>query len=187
MKIDETAHKSFSTQPKKRKHYNQHTKHKQLRIDSLVCTGYTRPHTHGLGIWKNPRVPFTVRVDKELKKQFSLASKAFSGSTCSAIEYIMAAYVGAYKSAQINGVYPTLTVDIGTIKIERNLRERRKLTIETETEESVTFQKCGYRGCNNEAVGKGLFVQSNTEFLLCADHLNGAKHNRKNWANIEVA
>jgi hypothetical protein len=111
-------------------HKNQHNKTKQLRIDTTVSSGYTHPHRHGLGIWNNPRVPFTVRVDKQLKLEFNKASKAFSGSTCSAIEYIMAAYVGVAKTQQINGVYPTLTMNpitIGEIKIERNVRPRRNL------------------------------------------------------------
>jgi hypothetical protein len=125
----------FTTHKKARK-----TTIKQLRIDSLVSVGYTRPHTHGLGIWKNPRVPMTIRVDKKLKIAFSEASKAFSGSTCSAIEYIMAAYVGAFKNQVMNGVYPKLTVDIGEIKIERNLRERRKL-VKTTTEEIETVNE----------------------------------------------
>ena len=94
----------------KKPHKNQHNITKQLRIDTTVSAGYTRLHTHGLGIWKNPRVPMTVRVDKKLKLAFTEASKTFSGSTCSAIEYIMAAYVGVYKNGQVNGVYPPLTM-----------------------------------------------------------------------------
>jgi hypothetical protein len=160
------------TQQVKKPHRNQHNNHKQLRIDTTVSAGYTRPHTHGLGIWNNPRVPFTVRVDKKLKNAFTEASKHFSGSTCSAIEYIMAAYIGAYKQAQINGVYPTLTnqpkIEIGEIKIERNLRPRRKLDPEPVDDSAV----CCFRGCDNPATTEAYYVPLKEKRKLCDNHVS---------------
>jgi hypothetical protein len=119
-----------------------------------------------------------VRVDKKLKNDFNQASKAFSGSTCSAIEYIMAAYVGVAKTHQINGVYPTLTVnpiEIGEIKIERNLRERRKdvvartpgeLAVETET-------RCMIGSCDKLAVEVATYHPKGAEakeYQVCTFH-----------------
>ena len=163
--------------PLKKPHKNQHNKHKQLRIDTtIVSSGYTRPHTHGLGIWNNPRVPMTVRVDKKLKLAFNEASKAFSGSTCSAIEYIMAAYVGAYQQ-QIEGAYPTLTtnpITIDKIVIERNLKERRSAVVDAEPKDVCMVGKCG-RNAVDSAVNDGKM------FRLCGFHAE-AYAGGKGWS-----
>jgi hypothetical protein len=150
-------------------------KTKQLRIDTTVSSGYTPPHKHGLGIWKNPRVPMTIRVDKGLKLAFKDASMAFSGSTCSAVEYIMAAYVGAYKTQQINGVHPQLTMNpitIGEIKIERNLRERRKVTPTEDATAEVTEDNnaltCEIGECEGKAVEVGVYVKTGKAYHVCA-------------------
>jgi len=149
----------------------------QLRIDSM--TGVNPKHTHGFGLWGNERVVMSIRVDKKLKKAFSEASKALFGSTCNPIECYMATIVGLHQNNKMNGVYPRITVDIGTIQIQRNLRERRKLSktvvkTETETETIETIIKCGFKDCNNEAVGKGVF-KSGKERLLCEKHLKIAR------------
>jgi hypothetical protein len=79
-----------------------------------------------------------IRVDKLLKKRFTEVAKLKFGSTCNPIESFMAGVVGAYNRDLELGVNPSATVNIGEIYIERNLRERRKLTHmrtqETETE-----------------------------------------------------
>lgn len=158
---------------------------KQLRLDSM--TGVDPKRTHGWGLWGNERVVFSVRVDKKLKKAFTEASKAIFGSTCNPIECYMASIVGLHLNTKTGGVYPSLTVDVGVLKIERNLRERRKMTktvIETETETTERVV-CGYRGCDKPAVAKGFF-QENREFLLCMDHLAEAKQDRRNWSGLGV-
>ena len=111
----------------------------------------------------------TIRVDKKLKLAFNKASKAFSGSTCSAIEYIMAAYVGAYQQQQIDGVYPTLTmnpISIGEIKIERNLRERRKVVVDPKRVDNCMIGTCG-----RPAVDAGTF--NGKTYKLCSFHVEG--------------
>ncbi len=181
----ETIPNSVRECVRKQPHKNQYNKNKQLRIDTTVSTGYTRPRTHGLGIWKNPRVPMTIRVDKKLKLAFTEASKAFSGSTCSAIEYIMAAYVGCYRNQQLSGVHPELTMNIGEIKIERNLRERRKVTHtythEEEREVTEIVMVCGFKGCPNEPAGKAEFLPRKEVLPLCLEHLDMAFQNKQNW------
>jgi hypothetical protein len=155
----------------------------QLRIDSM--TGVNPKRTHGIGIWGNERVVMSIRVDKKLKKAFTEASKALFGSTCNPIESWMAGVVGIYSNQKMSGVNPSITVDIGEIKIERNLRERRKLTktvtIEQETETAGTPLKCGFVCCKKEPVGKGLFLPKNETMLLCADHIVHARSNRHLW------
>lgn len=94
-------------------------------------TGVYPPRKHGFGIWGNPRVPMTVRVDKEIKKQFKSFSKRVFGSTCLPLESLIAGLLQAVTTAENKGVYPSSTVplrfDVGKIVIERNLRPRRKL------------------------------------------------------------
>jgi hypothetical protein len=149
-------------------------KYHQLRLDSM--TAVNPKHTHGTGIWGNPRVVMGVRVDEGLKKQFNLAAKALFGSTCNPIETFMAAVVGIYQNQELLRVNPSPTINIGEIKIERNLRERRKLTktvtLEEETETSVTVTKCGFRGCENEAVCNGLYIPQNRVVPLCPRHVD---------------
>ena len=173
----------------KKPHRNQHNKQKQLRIDTTVSSGYTPLHTHGLGIWNNPRVPMTVRVDKKLKSAFTEASKAFSGSTCSAIEYIMAAYVGVAKTQQINGVYPTLTmnpIEIGEIRIERNLRERIKVPYEVAKAGKVEgegFNLCEIGECDKPFVDVMIYQpkgKAPIERQVCAFH-SAAYAGSKDW------
>lgn len=136
-------------------------------------TGASPARTHGLGIWNNPRVPIGIRVDKELKKQFSSAAQALFGSTCLPIECFMASVIGAFQTYQKLGVSPSATVNIGEIKIERNLRERRKLTrtvtIEEEEEEStVKLNRCEY--CGKESVGRFRYRPTGKIYGLCRHH-----------------
>ena len=121
----------------------------------------------------------TVRVDKKLKLAFAEASKQFSGSTCSAIEYIMAAYVGVAKTQQINGVYPTLTMNpitIGEIKIERNLRERAKVPYEVAKAgrvEGEGFNLCEVGECDKPFVDVMIYQPKGKQPIekqICAYH-----------------
>jgi hypothetical protein len=161
-------------------------KQKQLRIDSM--TGVNPKHTHGLGIWGNERKVWSCRCDEKLGKAFNRVAMAKFGSICNPVESFMATIIGAYKTEQIRGVNPSLTIDIGEIKIERNLRERRKMTktvtVETETESEVT-PVCGYVKCNKHAVARGLF-QGKREYLLCEDHFAEAKVDGSNWSGLVV-
>jgi hypothetical protein len=155
-------------------------KPKQLRIDNSKLGVYPK-HTHGFSIWGNERVPMTIRVDKELKKQFKTAAKSLFGSTCNPLECVMAAFVGTYKNQLLKGVYPTFTVDIGEIKIERNLRERRKIVGETETETKQDAVRCGFKGCRDKAASKGCYIPKNRVVPLCAKHLDLTVGKSDDW------
>jgi len=152
---------------------------KQLRLDSM--TGVNPKHTHGLGIWGNERVVMGVRVDKGLRKEFKQVAKAKFGSTCNPIESFMAGVVGAYRHDLELGVNPCNTVSIGEIKIERNLRERRKLEVDVEPVNEAL--RCGFTGCEEEA--KGLGVYKGVQYRLCFRHLAEAKANRKAWTVLQ--
>jgi hypothetical protein len=156
-------------------------------------TGDNPKRTHGFGIWNNPRVPIGIRVDSGLKNAFDLASRALFGSTCLPIECFMASVIGAYQTYQKLGVSPSTTVNIGEIKIERNLRERRKLVIEeeVETSETVTVKFCSVARCLSGGKGAGvavarlLWLPRNEEFAVCDMHLKEATNPlnplSKNW------
>jgi hypothetical protein len=148
----------------------------QLHIDDS-STRVNPTHTHGLGCWGNPRVVFGVRVDNKLKIEFDLAAQALFGSTCNAVESYMCGVVGAYKTQLINGVNPCSTVSIGEIKIERNLRERRKVSPESTAHVHFTNVKaedvltCEIGECEAKAVETGVYHvkgKAPVEYRVCA-------------------
>ena len=153
-------------------------KNKQLRLDSMSRVNPRR--THGFGVWGNPRVVMSIRVDKGLKKAFKEVAKAKFGSTCNPIESFMAGVVGAYYSDIEAGVNPCSTINIGEIKIERNLRERRKMDSEPYADSVVLH--CDFAGCEEKAVGLGLY--KGAQFRLCRVHLEAARLNRKVWKGV---
>ena len=134
----------------------------------------------------NPRVTMSIRVDKGLKKQFTLASRAFFGSTCNPVEVFMASVVGIYKNQDLLRVNRSITMDIGEIRIERNLRERRKVTKVSEAEtgsKRCTIARCvtGGNKCPGIAVASARYLPTNTEYLLCAAHFTACKTQLKIW------
>ena len=113
----------------------------QTKPNTACTTGVNPVRTHGFGVWGNARVVMSVRVDGELKKRFKQAAKAKFGSTCNPIECFMAGVVGSYERDLQLGVNPSNTVSIGTIIIQRNLRERRKLVVERDVEVALTKEQ----------------------------------------------
>lgn len=105
-------------------------------------TGVNPKHSHGLGIWGNPRVVMGVRVDSELKKRFNLVARRVFGSVCNPIESFMATVVSCAES----GVNFGNTIEVGTIVIERNLRERRSLIVEKAKPTATPDVKCDFCG-----------------------------------------
>ena len=154
-------------------------------------TGVNPIHTHGLGIWGNERIVAGFRVDKKLYKEFKPAAVDLFGSTCNPLGAFMAGVVGVYKKQRINGVNPQPTISIGEIKIERNLRERRKppkmVTVEEETEtpteKLIDVTKCIY--CKATASDKAKFLPTETVYGLCSQHLvDVAFANRDKWKHL---
>jgi len=162
----------------------------QLRIDQTRITGVNPKHTHGLGLWHNPREVYSVRVDKGLAKAFTPVAMAYFGSTCKAIETYMSTIVGLHNNNQLSGVYPSNTCfDVGAINIVREMQTHRKLTrIHTETdvveeekiEREVTVT-CGFKDCSGVVVARGLYVPKNVELPLCEKHLKLASESSFDW------
>ena len=105
----------------------------------------------------------TVRVDDGLKKWFVSYSRAKFGSTCKAVESLMAALYQTEVVRQKDEVYRSNTdgerIVIGKIEIERNLtRERRNLR----------YESCSVGACRDEAKFRVQF--RGREFLVCANH-----------------
>jgi len=128
------------------------TKKKQTKQTSFDSNGSVyRPVRHGVGVWGNPRVPMTVRVDAKLKlKAKSYLIRKF-GSTCRGMEAIFAALLKSDEVQQDLTVYrqPTTSINFEKVVIERNLRSRRKLVVEEEEVErrQITYS---YAGENRE-------------------------------------
>lgn len=176
-----------ATQTPKPKPKNQHPLFQQLRIDDGELT-VNRREKHGLGLWGNKRIVAGFRVDEKLYSEFKKASQAQFGSTCNPIEAFMAGVVGAYKTQQMNAVNRSPTISIGEIKIERNLRERRKLvkthtetdTVEIETETTETLTKCVY--CGAPASDSAEYLPTGQVHPLCSQHVvNVVYQNRDKW------
>jgi len=146
-------------------------------------TGVNPVRTHGLGVWGNERVVMSVRVDKKLKTAATRVLKAVYGSTCAGIETYLAGLVATYEQEGISGVYPSHT-GIGTIIIQRNLRERRKL--ETETYDGVAERTvsvtCGFNDCTEKAIAEGFY--KGEKYLLCSLHLSEIRENRF-WHDVK--
>ena len=129
------------------------------------------------------REPISIRIDTGLYSAFKPLSKRVYGSTCHAIEIYM---IGFVETIERGGVHFSNTVQpirIDNIVIERRLRERRKLEVETEVTERM-FMRCGFRDCKNEAVAKGFCKKDNQEYLLCQKHLEGASSSPQMWTII---
>jgi len=153
-----------------------HSTSKQTQFNPCI-TGVNPVRTHGLGVWGNERVVMSVRVDKKLKTAATRVLKAVYGSTCAGIESYLAGLVATYEQEGISGVYPRNT-SIGSIVIERNLRERRKL--ETETYDGVAERTvsvtCGFNDCTEKAIAEGFY--KGEKYLLCSLHLSEVRENR---------
>jgi hypothetical protein len=100
----------------------------------------------------------SIRVDEGLKKRFSEVAKVKFGSTCLPVESFMAGVVGAYYQDIKLGVNPGNIVNIGEIRIERNLRARRHLD----------YVRCECRGCRGEA--EFLVSWRGKPFRMCEKH-----------------
>ncbi|MDH5449062.1 MAG: hypothetical protein OEX01_08710 [Candidatus Bathyarchaeota archaeon] len=94
--------------------------------------------THGFGVYKGRRVVWSVRVDEKLLNQAKPVLRGWFGSDCRGVETLLAGLVAASNGQQLGGVYPSNTVEIGKLVIERNLRPRHKLVVEEEKAVEVT-------------------------------------------------
>ena len=137
---------------------------------TLCMTGVYPKRTHGLGVYKGSRKVWSVRVDSKLLKQAKPLLKAKFGSECRGVELWLAGLVATQKGSELNGVYPSNTIEIGKLVIERNLRSRRKLVVEEEREvsESVATVYCGF--CGLPAIGVFENVKTGKRKTACRFH-----------------
>lgn len=136
MNLKSQDNKSFST----KKHRN-----KQTQFNSSI-TGVNPIRTHGFGVYRGKRKVWSVRVDEKLLKQAKPVLKAKFGSECRGVEAWLAALVATTQAEQLAGVYPSNTVEIGKLVVERNLRPRRKLEWEAYDVGFADVDVCGYCG-----------------------------------------
>ena len=152
---DSTLSQVGEKTPKQRKQHTRKIKFKQTNLCSI--TGVNPPRTHGLGIWNSERVVVGIRCDKKLYQAFKPLAEQFFGSVCRPIETFMATIISTVNNNKLNngvGVNPSLTIDIGKLVIERNIRSRRRMVVEEEKEvvEKVEVnQERVVCGCGNLA------------------------------------
>jgi len=122
--------------------------------------------------WKSDkRVVASVRVNSDLYKEFKTVSKQLYGSTCRAGEFFMASVVLATRN-KVNFSHTQQPIVFGHVTIERNIKTRRKLIVEEETEiETVMDSKtCFY--CDCVPVWKCVTVfKINPVKSICQKHL----------------
>ena len=158
---------------RKHTHPDNNSKHH----DSI--TEVNRKCNHGLGVWGNPRVVMGVRVDSELKKRFKQVAKRVFGSVCNPIESFMATVVSCAESKVNFGN----TVEVGTIVIERNLKERRKLIVEKTKPPATPQVKCDFCG---KAPATQVFLHPNSGILkrACSYHA-GILKTYSSWKKVD--
>jgi len=107
---------------------------KEKHQDSI--TAVNQEEGHGVGIWGNPRVPMTIRIDKGIKEASKPVLQAIFGSVCLPTETFYASIISAVEAGNLylkdvvnhgNTVGKEVKIDIRKIVIERNLRPRRRL------------------------------------------------------------
>lgn len=153
--------------PKSNKTFLRKTRQTQFN-DSM--TGVHPSRTHGFGIWGNRRVTWTIRIDEGLKKAAKPIIDQVFGSVCRCFESYVAGLVATYEQQGISGVHPSNTVEIGTLKIERNLRSRRKLVVEEETKVTI-----GCSWCHKTAVAVVVNKGTGRQAYACEYHRNFLK------------
>lgn len=125
----------------------QNKKFKQMQFNACA-TGVNPIRTHGLGVWGNAREVVGIRIDKKLYATAKPILIDVFGSVCRPIESFLATVVSTYNSKTLDftsGVNPRNTIEIGQLVIQRNVRSRRKLVVEEETEVSYAHKIiCSY-------------------------------------------
>jgi len=145
------------------------------KLDSI--TGVNPTRSHGVGLWGNKRVVIGIRVDEGLYNAFKPVAKRVFGSVCSPFETFMATVLASNEL----GVNFGNTVEIGTVIIERNLRERRKLLVKR-TKPTVT-PKLGCDFCGKVPVVGSYRHTSGIQKRACGYHAEILKAH-PNWKPV---
>lgn len=151
-------------------------------------TGVRPSRRHGVGIWGNPRVTMTIRVDEGLKKAFKPFAQRVFNSVCLPIECFMAGLLSAFVKAEEHGVHPgsTVKIDVDTIKIERFMRSRRRLEfLDGDVEGDLCYYCLKDHMGKKAAVGKFRYLKSGEVFGLCGFHAR-CMVDTGNWELVEV-
>jgi hypothetical protein len=125
-------------------------------------TGVNYPQS----VFSGVRKTVGFKCDTGLYSAFKPVAKAYFGSICHPLECFMLAVLALQKE-QVNFGE---TVVIERLNIERNLRPRRNLVVDS----------CEYKDCREPAVAVGMW-RGERSFRLCKRHLQEAKSNPENW------
>ena len=157
------------------------SKTKQTQFNDSI-TGVNPIRTHGFGLYGGRRVVWSVRVDQTLLGEAKPVLRAKFGSDCRGVEAWLAGLVATTKGEQLAGVYPSNTVEIGKLVIERNLRSRRKLVVEEEVTESKVL---GCSWCHKPAVNIVQNKSTGQQAHACEFHSNFLR-SQPNWESVKA-
>ena len=117
----------------------------------------------------------SIRCDEAIWEAFKQLCRANGLSTCDILEKLL---IGFTIGLETRVAQPTtINVIVDAPRIVKRVR-RRQLVIKDE----ITV--CGFRGCEEPAVGSGVW-RGKKEFLLCEKHLLEAESKGQEWKIIK--
>lgn len=169
MRSQDLEHQEDGSEMTKKRKYKQAT----LLGDSQTNVNF--------GVWSGRRVVVGIRCDEKLYAAFKPVARRVFGSVCNPIESFMASVIGLANTDNVNFGN---TVEIGKLVIERNLRSRRKLVVEEETEVTET-KTIGCSWCHKPAVGIFKNRGTGNSAYACEFH-SGFLRMQSSWAFVEA-
>lgn len=154
------------------KSFFQHKKNKQITLDGSQTNV-------NFGVWGGARKVVGIRIDENLYKAFKPVARRVFGSVCRPIEAFMASVLTMQAEGNVNFGN---TVEIGKLVIERNLRSRRRLVVEEETEITHTVT-CSW--CHKPAVNAVQNRDTGRSAYACEFHSKMIR-SQPNWEFVEV-
>lgn len=144
---------------------------KSKRPDATKTNDSSTRVNYPQSVFSGVRKTKGFKCDTGLYAAFKPIAQHYFGSVCHPLECFMLAVLTLQKERVNFGE----TVVIESLSIERNLRPRRNLLVDT----------CSFRGCKELAVASGIW--RNKTYRLCEVHLQEAKSNSRHWKLISGA
>lgn len=158
---------------------------KQTQFNDSM-TGVNPTRTHGVGVWGGRRKVVGIRIDEKLYKAVKPILLGVFGSVCRPVESLFATIYSCYNNKNLEvdgGVNPSLTIKIENMNIQRNLRSRRRLIVEEETEVTETKTiTCSW--CHKPAVAVVKNEATGESHYACEFH-KGLVETQPSWTFVE--
>jgi hypothetical protein len=193
MTLGTNPDKNLAKKPRQR--HNQHTDNAAMsELSSAKSELFSIEEMLGLNdLFGGKIVHIGFDCPENLRKALKQETHDNGSSYCKelqkyAVSYVVASRAKKYALGTTMSRFVDANFTIGEMNFTQYVQTKRrrkiKKTLEIDEETETTALVCGYRGCKNEAVAKGVF-QGKREFFLCADHFALAKNNR-DWSDLGV-